>query len=346
MTHDHTIADLAIVGAGPIGIELAVAAQRAGLRTLHFEAGQIGQTILGFPRQMQFFSSSDRIAIAGVPIASADQTKCTREQYLAYLRMVCQQFALDIHTFEPVTAIEREGDAFRIATRPAAGAAEYRARHVAFATGDTHLPNLLGIEGEDLPHVSHHFVEPHEYFLRKLLVVGGKNSAVEAALRCYHAGAHVTLSYRGDRFDDRSVKYWLLPELKGRIKRDEIACHLRTRLLRITPTHVTLENLDTGETFDQRADAVLLMTGYRADMSLLRSAGVELTGAREQPVYGEQTMQTNVPGLYVAGTAIAGTQQSYQVFLENCHIHVDRIVAHITGAQPPTAAAGYDQQET
>lgn len=346
MTHDHTIADLAIVGAGPIGIELAVAAQRAGLSTLHFEAGQIGQTILGFPRQMQFFSSSDRIAIAGVPIASADQTKCTREQYLAYLRTVCQQFALDIHTFEPVTAIEREGDAFGIATRPAAGPAEYRARHVAFATGDTHLPNLLGIEGEDLPHVSHHFVEPHEYFGRKLLVVGGRNSAVEAALRCYHAGAHVTLSYRGDRFDDRSVKYWLLPELKGRIKREEIACHLRTGPRRITPTHVTLEHLDTGDTLDQPADAVLLMTGYRADMSLLRSAGVELTGVREQPVYGEQTMQTNVPGLYVAGTAIAGTQQSYQVFLENCHIHVNRIVAHITGAQPPATAAGYDQQET
>ncbi len=339
------LSDLAIVGAGPIGIELAAEARRAGLQVIHLEAGQIGQTISWFPQQMHFFSSNDRIAICGIPIPSADQTKCTKEQYLAYLRMVVDQLDLDIRTYEPVTGVRRDEEGFTLHTRPASGERSYRARRIALAIGDTHEANRLGIAGEDLPHVSHYFVEPHRYFRRRLLIVGGKNSAVEAALRCHHAGAKVAISYRRSEFSEQAVKYWLLPELKGRIKRGEIDCHDQTVPVRIGPDRVTLKRLDTEQTFDVGADAVLMLVGYRADMSLLRQAGVQLVGERDQPVLHEPTMQTNIEGIYLAGTAIAGTQQSYQVFLENCHIHTRRIVAHITGQPPPPDTADFERQE-
>lgn len=332
--------DLAIIGAGPIGLEVAVAAQRAGLDYVVIDAGQIGQTICWFPYQMRFFSSTDRIAIAGVPIQTADQSKCSREEYLAYLRSIVGQFDLRIRTYEPVESIEREkGDdanGFVIHSRSARGVHLTRARNIVLATGDTDSPRRLGIPGEDLPHVSHQFVEPHRYFRRRLLVVGGKNSAVEAALRCYHAGAHVTISYRSEAFDDRAVKYWLLPEVKGRIARREIDCFYETQPTRITPTHVTLRQAGGGEV-QVEADFVLVLIGFTAEMSLFSSVGVELRGEGRVPTFDEQTMMTNVPGVYVAGTATAGTQQSYHVFLENCHVHARRIIASITGHAPPQA---------
>ncbi len=173
------------------------------------------------------------------------------------------------------------------------------------------------------------------YFRRRVLVVGGRNSAVDAALRLFHAGASVALSYRGEAFPDR-VKYWLKPEIENLCQTGRIAAHFKTVPTLITESHVELRPVAGGEPFDVPADFVLLMVGYVADMGLFRMAGVELSGDREVPTFDEQTMETNVPGLYVAGTATAGTQQSgVRVFLENCHVHADRIVASITGAPPP-----------
>ncbi len=182
-------AEIAIIGAGPIGIELAVALKRAGIDYLHFDARQIGYTISWFAPQTRFFSSNERIAIAGVPLFTPDQTKCTREQYLTYLRSVVVQFDLKINTYEPVVDIARESDEFSLTTRRGDGERKYRVKKLVLATGGTERPRRLDVPGHDLPHVSHYFHDPHEYFQKDLLIVGGRNSAVEAALRSHYAGA-------------------------------------------------------------------------------------------------------------------------------------------------------------
>lgn len=351
MGHMREIHEVAIVGAGPIGIELAVALKRAGIEYVHFDARQIGYTISWFPPLTRFFSSNERIAIAGVPLLTADQSKASREEYLAYLRAVVLQFQLQIHTYEPVVGIDRVDEGFLITTHPAGGRRTWRARRVVLCTGGTDRPRRLGIPGEDLPHVSHYFGDPHVYFLRRVLIVGGKNSAIEAALRCHYAGARVGLSYRREQLPDKSIKYWLLPEINGLLKENRIEPHLGTVPVRITPTHVTLErkpfgSTAAGERYDVPADFVLLLIGYEQDNSLLRLAGVELAGECLAPVHDERTMQTSVPGVYVAGTAVGGTQNKYTVFIENCHIHVERIVRAIEGAAPPAAPAPLAQPES
>jgi thioredoxin reductase (NADPH) len=331
--NDYTAA---IVGAGPVGVELAVALKRAGIDWVHLEAGQIGAAMLAWPPATRWFSSPERIAIAGVPIQSTDQTKCTREEYLAYLRTVVLQFDLPIRTFEWVESIQREAGRFQLTTRKTNGTTDtIGATNVILSTGGMTRVNRLDIPGEDLPHVSHQMDDPHCYFRKRVLIVGGRNSAAEAALRLHRAGAQVVSSYRGDALGE-SVKYWLRPELELFIKKKTIESHFRTEPIEITPNAVMLRSIDDGQTFQVECDFVLLLTGYLADMSLFREADVELVGNREVPVFDESTMETNVPGLYVAGTATAGTQQSgVRVFLENCHIHVDRIVAALSGATPP-----------
>lgn len=331
-----TTTEVIIVGAGPLGLELAVALKRARIDYVQLEAGQIGQAILDWPAMTRWFSSSDRITIAGVPIQSVSQEKCTREEYLAYLRGVVMQFDLDMCTYERVLGITRKDDLFTVTSRTRVGTMCKRAaRYVVLTTGGMAAPNRLGVHGEDLPHVSHWMADPHTYFRRRVLIVGGRNSAVEAALRLYHAGTKVSISYRGAAFPDK-VKYWLRPEIEYLVKTGRITAYFETVPIVILPEHVELRPVGGGRHMSIPADFVLLMVGYVADMSLFRQVGVELSGVRDVPVYDEQTMQTNVPGLFVAGTATAGTQQSgVRVFLENCHVHVDRIVASMTGNPPP-----------
>jgi thioredoxin reductase (NADPH) len=326
--------DTAIIGAGPIGLELAVALKKARIDYLHFDGGQIGHTISWFAPQTRFFSSNDRIAIAGVPLQTPDQGKATREEYLAYLRGVVQQFELDVHTYEPVRAIERSGGHIDLTTEKAGQRRRYRARRLVLVTGGTSRPRRLNIPGEDLPHVSHYFKDPHDYFRTRLMIVGGRNSAVEAALRCHHAGARVILSYRRGELDAKSIKYWLMPEIGGLMESGRIEAHFNTQPVEICGGHVKLRRAD-GETIDVPVDFVLLLIGYEADMSLCRMAGVELHGPSQVPVFNEQTMETSAPGVYVAGTAVGGTQERYRLFIENCHVHVDRIVAALTGTAPP-----------
>lgn len=351
----HTGTDVAVIGAGPIGLELAVALRRAGIDYIHFDARQIGYTISWFPPQTRFFSSNERIAIAGVPLQTPDQMKATREEYLAYLRSVVEQFDLEVHTYEPVVGIQHGDGEFLITTQPVGRRRRYRARRVVFCTGGTDHPRRLNIPGEDLPHVSHYFQDPHKYFRRRLLVVGGKNSAVETALRCHHAGAHVSLSYRREQLDQRSIKYWLLPEITSLVEAGRISSHFGTIPTQITPTDVTLspwraEGTGDGDSVPNpltaEFDFVLLQIGYEQDTTLLELAGIELQGPCKTPVFDQRTMETNVPGAYVAGTAVGGTQDKYRVFIENCHIHVGRIIASLTGAAPPSEVRQYARPES
>jgi thioredoxin reductase (NADPH) len=338
--------EVALIGAGPIGLELAVALKRANIPYLHLEARQIAHTIGWWAPQTRFFSSNERISIAGVPLVTPDGQKATREQYLAYLRSIVQQFNLTIHTFSPVTSLTHHGDHFTLTTSTPTGQHTHHARKVILATGGTETPNLLHIPGENLPHVSHYFQDPHIYFQKKLLIVGGRNSAAEAALRAHHTGAHVSLSYRKPTLPDKSIKYWILPELQSLLNSRRITPYLSTTPTQITQTHVTLQKSD-GSTQNVPADFVLLLTGYDADMSLFQMANVPLTPPNHTPTFDPTTMQTPTPGLYVAGTAAGGTQQSkYELYIENAHSHVQKILAHLQGHPAPITTATYTLPES
>jgi thioredoxin reductase (NADPH) len=325
---------VAIIGAGPIGLELAVAFKQFGIDYIQFDAGQIGTTIAWYPIEMLFHSSSDRLGLAGVPIQTASQQKITREEYLAYLRALVMQFGLEIRSYERVVNASRVAGGFELVTQAIDGEHRYRVEQVVIAIGAFHAPRMLDIPGDELPHVSHYFHDPHTYFQKKLLIVGGRNSSVEAAVRCQRAGADVTLSYRRDDFDAKVVKFWLLPEVRALIRDDRIRYLPRTMPLEIRHGTVMMASVDGGEPFEVDADFVLLLTGYRQDSTLFDQLGVELRGDDRQPVYDPETMETNVPSVFVAGTAVAGTPpRKVTVIVETCHVHVPRIVAAIQGAR-------------
>lgn len=341
--NNQHIHDVAIVGAGPIGIELTTGFKQAGADAITFDAGQIGQTFMWWPRDTEFFSTPERIAIAGVPIPTITQRRITGEQYLAYLRAVVEQFDLHINTYEKVTSLTRCDGYFELETETFAGPHTYRARSVVMASGGMARPNMLNIPGEDLPNVTHFFKRPHTYFRRRLLVVGGRNSAVEAALRCWRAGADVTISYRREAISPERVKQILYDEIDTLIERGIIGFLPCTMPVEITPTHTTFAPTNPdgtpadGPTVTHETDFVLLQTGYEADMSLLAEAGVELNGIEQAPTYNPDTMETNVPGLYVAGTAAGGTQSEFKLFVETSHKHVYKIVKELTGFEPTVA---------
>lgn len=342
----HT--DVLIVGAGPIGLELAVALKRHEIPLEIVEAGAIGQTMTWWAPQTRWFSSNERIAIAGVPLLTADQSKATREEYLLYLRGVAKQFELPVRCYEPVTQIERGDSGFTVATEAAGGTTLYACRAVVLATGGTDHPRRLGIPGEDLPHVDAYLREPHRYFGRRVLIIGGRNSAAEAALRLHHAGADVSICYRGTELPEDGIKYWLLPELRSLIQAGRIGCYLNARPVEISARHVVIETIGVeppGTPLRVEADHVLSLIGYQQDKTLFQLAGIELVDTSQRPQVHPQTMESNIPGIYVAGTAIAGNQASrYRLFLENCHEHVDKIVTHLTGQELARRDLAFEQQ--
>ena len=319
-----------IVGAGPIGLELAVALKARGIAFEILDAGVIGHTIAWWAPQTRWFSSNERIAIAGVPLLTTDQSKATREEYLTYLRSVVAQFDIQVRCHQRVTDIQRSDDGFVVTSESSNAGLAIECSEVVLAVGGLDHPRRLDIPGADLPHVDGYLREPHRYCGQNVMIIGGRNSAAEAALRLHHVGAHVSLSYRGNELPSDHIKYWLYPELQGLIRAGRIAAYFNTQPVQITPSHVVLTSPDGEQSV--AADHVLSLIGYVQDKSLFRTAKVELTGDSERPRVDEESLETSVPGLYVAGTAIAGTQSShYKIFLENCHDHVDRIVAHIAG---------------
>lgn len=332
--NDHF--DVAIIGAGPIGIELAVTFTRLGVNYIHFDARQIGHTISWWPRNTYFFSTTERIEIAGIPSQAGDQPRITGEQYLAYLRGIVEQFDLQINTYETVIDLQQIDQGYRITTRTLSAKNTYLAKIVVIAFGDMHKPRMLNIPGEDLPHVSHYFRDPHDYFRRKLLIVGGRNSAVESALRCWRMGAEVAISYRKPAFDEETVKSTILPDLLTQIERGNIQFYPNTIPVEITPNSIHLAPASSQSHSNEQiislpVDFVLLNTGFVQDSTLFESVGVNLQGDMRVPQYNPDTMETNIPGLYLAGTAAAGTQERFTLFIENCHVHVAKITSAITG---------------
>jgi thioredoxin reductase (NADPH) len=262
---------------------------------------------------------------------------------------VVVQFDLKINTHEKVIGIDRGGagdsSEFQVTTHRAGSEQRYSCNKIILATGGTERPRRLNVPGEELPHVSHYFQDPHDYFQKKLLIVGGKNSAVEAALRSHHCGANVAISYRRAEFNAASIKYWLQPEMTGYIKSGKIAAHFKTTVREIHPAGAVLLGAE-GLATNVDADFVLLLIGYESDMTLCKLAGVELAGPGNVPSYDLTTMETNIPSVYIAGTAIGGTQEKYTVFIENCHIHSERIVASLTGAKPPPQPVAVERPES
>lgn len=321
-----------IIGAGPTGLELAVALKQKDIPFLIFDAGQIGHTIAWWPKNTHFFSTSERIAMPGLPLHVFDQQHPTGEQYLAYLREVVQQFELKINNFEKVTHIQKQEDGFVVNTETRLGKFTYQASQVVLATGGMAKPCKLNIPGEDLPFVTHYLHDPHLYFQRELLVVGGRNSAVEYALRCWRAGASVTISYRKENIGPKSVKPALLQDFETVVREGKIRFMPSTIPVEIRPDQVVLSGTDQdglpikGRKQIIRPDAVLLCTGYVADMSLFKQLGVRLEGKEQAPWVNENTMETNLPGVYVLGTAAGGTQKKFEHFIETSHKHVPKIL--------------------
>ena len=339
MNHsNHT--QVVIVGGGPIGIELAVALKQNAVDAKIIEAGPIGHTISWWAPQTKWFSSNERISIAGVPLTTVDGSKATREEYLAYLRSVVAQFDLSLRTFQRVTSIDPlpSSGGFEVTSQSddadgdAGPVEKTTCQQIVLAIGGTDFPRPLDIPGGDLPHVDGFLREPHRYSGRRVMIIGGRNSAVEAALRLHHAGAKVEISYRASELPTASIKYWLTPEIIGLIDAGRIRAHFSTIPIQITPDHITLQRCDDKTTCDIAVDEVLSLIGYQQEKSLFHAADIELVESMQRPVYNSETMMTNVDGIYVAGTAVAGTQNSkYKTFLENCHSHVDKIVADIVG---------------
>ena len=336
--------DVIIIGAGPIGIELAALLKKSGADYLHIEARQIGHTISQWPRDTQFFSAPERVALAGVPVHSPNQQSLTGEMYLSYLRGIVELLDLEIQTFEPVTHVSQLDDrSFTINTQSVRGKQTYRCNRLVIATGNMSTPRTLGIDGEEMAHVDHALLDPHKYFRKRLLIVGGKNSALEAALRCWRAGASVTLSYRQDKFEESIVKPHLAREIRLLIAKGMIDFYPQTTPIQIEADHACLQHTgDIGiadETTNVLVDFVLFCIGYEMDMSLFTQLDVQLCGEERIPEFNEETMETNVPNLYVAGTAAGGMQHRHELFIITCHEHAEKIAHTLTGQRPSITGA-------
>lgn len=325
--------DLVVVGAGPCGLAAAIAAQRAGLGALVFDKGCLVNAIVDYPLRMTFFSTAEKLEIGDVPFVCTGD-KPTRDEALKYYRRVARHYRLDARLYEEVMGVDgRVGD-FTVRTRRrTGGAATYAARCVAVATGFFESPNLLGVPGEDLPNVTHYFREAHPYFDQDCVVIGGGNSAAEAALELYRVGARVTLVHFLDALDP-GVKPWVRPDIENRLKSGEIAARFRTRVTEIGPDTLVLRDERTGAAERIPNDWVIAMTGYAPDSAFLRRLGVRVDPETGIPAHDPETFETNVPGLFIAGVLAAGFDAN-KIFIENGRHHGEKIARRIVEAYAP-----------
>lgn len=315
--------DVAIIGAGPIGMASGIACRKAGLTHVMIDKGTLVNSIFNYPLNMTFFSTSDRLEIGDVPFISHNP-KPTRDEALEYYRRVALHWKLNPHLYERVESISREESGFVIHTTKQ----DYHSEAVILCTGFYDIPNLLSIPGEDLPKVHHYYKEPHLYFNQKVLVVGAANSAVDVALETFRKGAaEVTMVIREDAIRE-SVKYWVKPDIENRIKDGEIKAYFNATLTEVRDHEVDIQTAEGPLTIAN--DFVLAMTGYMPDFGFLTNLGIILDPADGLfiPSHNPDTMETNIPGVYLAGV-ICGGMQTNKWFIENSRVHADLAIEHI-----------------
>jgi thioredoxin reductase (NADPH) len=319
--------DVLIIGAGPCGLSAAIECQRQGLSSLIIEKNFIVHSIYLYPTNMQFFSTAELLEIGGVPFTSPNE-KPYRHEALVYYRRAAQQYGLEIAAYEESQSVERlQDETFAVHTSNSRGENHiHKAKNVVIATGYFDQPNMIGIPGEELPKVTHYFGEAHPYTGMKVTVIGGSNSAVDAALELVRVGASVDMVYRGDSIS-QNIKPWVRPIFESMVQKEKIRLHLESRVTEIKPDAVMITRHD-GETRSIDNDFVLALTGFRPSRKLLSSAGAAMDDALDKPVYNPLTMESTVPGIYVAGV-IASGRNANEVFIETGRGHGKLIVDHI-----------------
>jgi len=313
--------DLLILGAGPIGLACGIEAKKAGLNYLILEKGALCNSIYNYPVNMSFFSTSERLELAGIPFMSVGP-KPTRTEALDYYRRIYQLFKLKVNLYETVQTLQKVEDLFAIQTSKGT----YLSKKIVLATGFYDLPNLLEVPGEELPKVLHYYKEPWPFVGQKVLVVGGANSAVDAALECWRKGASVSMVLLGDEVDE-NVKYWVRPDIMNRIKEGAIQAYTRSRVKEICTQKVILST-PKGEVAIPN-DWVLALTGYKPNFNLLDQLGVQLSlDEKRQPCYDQTNQESNVPGVYLAGV-VCGGLNTREFFIENSISHAEAIIQDI-----------------
>jgi thioredoxin reductase (NADPH) len=318
-----SVRDVLIVGAGPSGLATAIAAKQQGLDYAIVEQGVLVNSIFNFPVHMVFFTTPELLEIGGLPLVSPYE-KPTRLEALRYYRRVVDTYQIQIAFEEKVVEIDPDGDGLFVVTTatPKGGSRVREARAVVLAIGYYDFPNYLCVPGEDLPHVAHYYDDAHPYYRKRVVVVGGKNSAAEAALELFRGGAHVTLVHRHAALGE-SIKYWVRPDIENRIKEGSIPARFETCVVEITPAGVIVES--HGVRDEIAADQVFLLTGYHPDVELMSRAGIRCDPESYKPELNTETYETNVPNLFIAGGAIAG-KHTGSIFIENGRFHGEKII--------------------
>jgi len=316
--------DIVIVGAGPTGLACALEARKRGLRHVVIDKGTLVSTIVGYPTTMTFFSTPERLELGDMPFTSPN-VRPTRIEAIEYYRGVARKGDLNLSLHNRVYGAARLDDGFRIATERG----EYRGRFLVIATGYFDTTNRLNVPGEEFAKVHHYYREPFEHYGQDVLVIGGRNSAVEAALDLYRHGARVVMIHRGDAFGS-GLKYWIRPDIENRIAAGEITMFWHTEVEEIRPRSVILRDNVARTTRELPNDAIYAMIGYRPDVRLLDACGVLYDPETLIPVHDPATFETNVSGLFIAGSVACGCK-TWEIFIENGREHAGRIVAEIAG---------------
>ncbi len=315
--------DVVIIGGGPIGIACALEAQKKELSYVILEKGCLVNSLYHYPTNMTFFSTSEKLELDNIPFIS-NNPKPGKREALEYYRRITTSNDININLFEKVTNVRTESDNKHIVTT---AKSEYEAENVIIATGFYDIPNNLGVPGEDLPKVSHYYNDPHYYSTQKTIVVGASNSAVDAALEIYRKGGDVTMIVRKPEIGER-VKYWVRPDIINRIEEGSIKAFFNTTIKEIREDEVIVKTPEGEKILEN--DFVLLLTGYRPNFGFLQNMGIELSDdGKKIPKYNEKTMETNVPGIFLAGV-ICGGVETHKWFIENSRIHAKMIMDHIS----------------
>ncbi len=313
--------DVLVIGAGPTGLSCAIEAQRSGLRTVLVDKGCVCNSLFHYPSHMTFFTTSELLEIGDIPFPSPN-AKPSRNEALEYYRQVAAHYKLDVRQYQRVDRVEGQDENFSVQMTDRFGRSSVlAARKLIVATGYYDLPNYLNIPGEDLSKVHHYYDDPHPYFGTDVVVIGGKNSAAIAALELWRHGARVTLVHRHGEIH-RHVKYWIKPDIENRIKNGEIRAFFHSRVVEITPDTVLIETPGGREILPNHF--VFALTGYRPDFDFLEGMGVRFEGADRLPVCNPDTLESNVPGIYLAGVIVAGSRTN-EIFIENGRFHGKQI---------------------